>query len=610
MLRLVASLLSCLPVIVNQTDSCILTSRAAGRSFKPHCLTCFDIYISNNSSNSADGYYGDDVPTASNTDDHIESCQIDLLSQAAQAAWADRGLARHILDLRANLHFDTEKRIALITLRSQCLLKNVQSGPVPLYLFIYPESIRSVEFAYSSSPTAPTTEQSGATSGLKKFIHLRFILSQPPAFVAPKNQPLEPKGPASTAVVDALHSLATVKDLSIYLDLLPVLPEVRAQLALLPSIFSHANVRNRLTTDKKHTSLDRLYKGAGGQAINPGTTAYELAHHEVQEAQPSSPTHATSGELQDVAQTSTTTQTRKRTASASGFLPPYLDRDERVIAGPSSHRFEWTWETAPQSQESTQPLTPSDGNGKRPRLATRSDLDLPPLPPSPTAMDFLEASTDSSKFTSIKEQFLLRDAALQKLAKHLLARNAALEARVEHCSKLEDWTRVEVGEQVGGEVARQLDKLHRKTGRKWEENIRDEVRDKITEDVKEELYEGATKEVLKRMAVVLVEAVDKSGWLVPGSTACGNLLSRSVVPGENALQAAVADVQKRYGAEMSVEEMARVMDRLQNETLSAVKYNACGETMKDHYVGQWKADTRVEWRGWRGQLRRGDNLGD
>lgn len=82
-----------------------------------------------------------------------------------------------------------------------------------------------------------------------------------------------------------------------------------------------------------------------------------------------------------------------------------------------------------------------------------------------------------------------------------------------------------------------------------------------------------------------MEAVDKSGWFVLGSTACGNLLSRSIVLGENALYAAVADVQKRYGAEMSVEEMVRVIDRLENETLSAIKYNACEETMKDYYVG-------------------------
>ncbi|KAK3947762.1 hypothetical protein QBC32DRAFT_365540 [Pseudoneurospora amorphoporcata] len=113
------------------------------------------------------------------------------------------------------------------------------------------------------------------------------------------------------------------------------------------------------------------------------------------------------------------------------------------------------------------------------------------------------------------------------------------------------------------------------------------MRDKITEDVMEELYEGATQEALKRMAVVLVEAVDKSEWLVPGSTACGNLLSRSIVPGENALYAAVADVQKRYGAEMSVEEIARVMDGLENETLSVVKYNEVVEKFNE-FIGERK----------------------
>ncbi|KAK3494146.1 uncharacterized protein B0T23DRAFT_375969 [Neurospora hispaniola] len=538
-----------------------------------------------------DGYNGDDVSTASDTDDHLGSCQINLVSLAAQAVWADRGLDRHISNLKADLHFDTEKRTALITLRGQCLLKTVSSGTVPLYLFIYPESIQSVEFGYTPSPTAPTTEQGGAASGLKRFIRLRFILTQPPTLVAPKNQPLEPKG-SSTILVDALHSLATVKDLSIYLDSSPLLTDVRRQLALLPSIFSHANISNRLTTHVKHTSLCKLYQGTGGQVINPRTTACEPALHEAQETQPASSTQAAFDVLQDPAQTST--QTRKRSASASGFLPPYLDRqDERVIAGPSNHQlFESAERNASQSQESTQFSPSSDRNGKRPRLATPSNLDLPSLPPTPTAADFLEASTDPSKFYTIRQQFLTRIAALERRNEQLFTRNVALEARVEHSSKLEDWFKLEVRERVGGEVTRQLDKLHQKTGRKWEEEIRQEVRDQITEDVKEELYEDATKQVLRRMATVLVEAVDGSGWLVPGSTACENLLSRSVVPGENALYAAVADVQKTHAEEMSEEEMARVMDYLEQNPLSAVKYNACGETMRKYFVGQWKADTR------------------
>lgn len=174
--------------------------------------------------------------------------------------------------------------------------------------------------------------------------------------------------------------------------------------------------------------------------------------------------------------------------------------------------------------------------------------------------------------------------------------------RLKHSFKLEDWVRTEVGEQVDREVAHQLDALHRRTGRKWEENIRDEVRDRITEDVKEQLHGDATNSALQKMGEFLVQAVDKSGWLLPGSTECGNLLSRSIVPGENALYAAVADVQKRYDGKMSEEEMARVMNRFRTDTMSAITYNACGENMKDHYVGKWKTVKTSDWDEWRGGI--------
>ncbi|EAA29008.2 hypothetical protein GE21DRAFT_3809 [Neurospora crassa] len=516
---------------------------------------------------------------------------IDLVARPGQASWEVEGLARHTPDLKLDCFVDTTDRTAFFSLRGQCTLKTGTPAHVSLFLFIYPEDIQSLEVSYTSSPL-PHTEEQEAVPDMDRFIRLRFIMTQPPSLVAPKHRPLQPKH-RSEALFDALQSLATVKDISFYLDPSSLPIEIQAQLVCLPSIFSSANIHSRPRTHVNRASLVRLYGGAGGQIVNPRTTASEATHQETDEAGPTNSTHAASGVLQDAAQTSTATQTRKRSASASGFLPPYLNRhDERDIASSSNHRFESAQENASPSQESTQfSLTP-DRNGKRPRLATPSDLDLPSLPPTPTAADFLEASTDPSKFYTIRQQFLTRIAALETRNEQLLTRNVALEARVEHSSKLEDWFRLEVRQRVGGEVTRQLDKLHQKTGRKWEEEIRQEVRDQITEDVKEELYEDATKQVLRRMATVLVEAVDGSGWLVPGSTACENLLSRSVVPGENALYAAVADVQKTHAEEMSEEEMARVMDYLEQNPLSAVKYNACGETMRRYFVGQWKADTR------------------
>lgn len=289
------------------------------------------------------------MSTASDSDDSAASCQLNLSSRTVQATWEAEGLARHLPKLKADLHVDTEQGTALITLRGQCILKAGPSSGVALYLFIYPDNVRSVEFAYAPSPTASTTEQ-GTSSLPNSFIRLRFILTRPPTFVAPKNQPLDPKG-ASRALVEGLQSLATVTDLSIYLDLLSLVDEAREQLASLPSVFS----RCRLVTNESRASIQRLYSGVGGEVINPRTTP------SVQEVQPG---RSTGGELQDAAPISTPTQTRKRAASGSPnpneLLPPYVDRDDerKVLAGPTHDQLRESAEK-PQSQESTQLFTPS-----------------------------------------------------------------------------------------------------------------------------------------------------------------------------------------------------------------------------------------------------------
>lgn len=270
-----------------------------------------------------------------------------------------------------DLHLDTiaTPRTALFLLRGQCALKNGTPVSVPLYLFIYPENIQSIEVAPAPLPT-PTTEPIATSAN--RFLRLHFIMTQTPTLVAPLNRPLEPK-PRSKAVLDTLYSLAAAKDISIYLNrqLLPM--DILPQLALLPSAFPTANIHSRPRTDEDRASIARLYAGTGGQIITTGATACEATRQETDEAGPTNSTHATSDVLQDAAQASTPTQTRKRSASASGFLPPYLDRqDERVIAGPSNHQsFESAEQNASQSQESTQ-FSPTSGTHPQPKLAPPS----------------------------------------------------------------------------------------------------------------------------------------------------------------------------------------------------------------------------------------------
>ncbi|KAK1773956.1 hypothetical protein QBC45DRAFT_446489 [Copromyces sp. CBS 386.78] len=656
------------------------------------------------SSSRVDGHYGDDVSTASDTDDHTGSYQLDWFSRTVQTAWVVEGVARHISNLTADLHVDTKQRTALITLRGQCILKAGPSIGIDLYLFIYPENIQSVEFAYTPSPTAPALPEHGEapSAPLNRFIRLRFILIKPPTLVAPKNQPLEPKA-ASTALVDGLQSLATVKDLSIHFDARSLVSEDREQLAFLSSIFS----RSRLATNEKRASLPRLYEGAGGQVVNPTTTASEEPAHSVvqQEAQPGSLTHATtSGELQDAAQVSTPTQTRKRAASPSpspspsAWLPRYINReDERVLPGPSNDQTEMN---APQSQESTQPFTPSDHNSKRPRLtattpsenlaSSRAASPRAPSPPPPfstnTALDTIEveasSTVDPQKLSFMINQLVARNAALEKRVRHLEEASASasqrshprlqrrshshsrsLRSRSHHsprsrhstshnaeachqncryntseasgirnriddavdgqldaaCSRLEDWAHLEFPEQVRAEITGQLEDLGRDLGREWKEDIRNDAIEQVKQELKNEVVEETARDVLRRVGDVVVAAVGRSGWLgSPGGgsggragSAVGNSFSGfgSNLPGEqSALSAAVADIQRTFavGAEggLSEEEMARVMDHLEENPRSVVKYNSCGEGMKRFFVGKWKADTTA-WRGrdWMAGLR-------
>ena len=187
------------------------------------------------------------------------------------------------------------------------------------------------------------------------------------------------------------------------------------------------------------------------------------------------------------------------------------------------------------------------------------------------------------------------------------------------CSKLEDWATLEFEEQVRAEISGQLEDLQDKLGRTWEEDIREDVKDTIAKEVGEEVKEKMAGEVMRRVAKGVLGALgaylrgdgdgcrEKKGEGGAGAGGgAGNFLSHNLPPNEASLFAAVADVQKMFTAELTEEEMARVMDYLEENPLSAVKYNACGEAMRRYFVGRWKVDdTRGigMGRGWRGGLR-------
>lgn len=200
--------------------------RAAGRSFSTCSAQACLILLTDDLLDSAHEFHGDNISTASEAQDHDEGCMIDLVARPGQAVWEDKGLARYTPDLKMDFYVDTTDRTAFFLLRGQCILKTGTPASVSLFLFIYPENIQSLEISYTSS-VLPHTEEQEAVSHMDRFIRLRFIMTQPPRLVAPKHRPLQPKH-GSEALLDALHSLATVKDISFYQDLFYLPIETRA----------------------------------------------------------------------------------------------------------------------------------------------------------------------------------------------------------------------------------------------------------------------------------------------------------------------------------------------------------------------------------------------
>ncbi|KAK3947761.1 hypothetical protein QBC32DRAFT_75734 [Pseudoneurospora amorphoporcata] len=335
-------------------------------------------------------------------------CKIDILNRDGMVVWEDVNHdMQHTSDLSMDFHVDTSEQHGLFILHGLVYFKVGAAVKTNSRLFIYPENIQSIEHEVSSRPSMPGMEESS-----NKFIRLRFTMTQPPSFVVPNNQPLEPK-PKSKAVLDSLKSLATVHSFTIYLELLRLSLETRHQLSLLPSVFSSTNISSRLRTDVKRANLPTLYKGAGGQVLDLGVAHAEpgagpsndiveqLVQQTIEEMV--APAYTKDGSLQSPAQVITPSD-RKRRRTSESTSPPTTDK--RVLTAlaqlAKSHadlqsRFEHLEKSHADLQSRFEHLekmvadsrcdhtSSIDRNGKHPRLATPSDLDLPSLPPTPTA---------------------------------------------------------------------------------------------------------------------------------------------------------------------------------------------------------------------------------
>lgn len=250
----------------------------------------------------------DDVTAVLDSSDDEMHCTIDLVNMTGVTVWedADRQM-QHTSDLRMDMLVDSSDQRALFVLQNYVFIKGCHSS-VPLYLFIYPEGIRSIEFEGLARP--PTL---GMDDRSNNFIRLRFTLSQPPALVFAKDRPLAPKN-KSLGRLDVMKAIATVQGFDFYLDRLRLVPELREQLALLPSIFSSTPDRDRPKTDPRRGSLHRLYAGDGGQIMDLGValpafctsaskaTTSQPVQQTIEEVEVIPPVYTKDGSLQSPAQ--------------------------------------------------------------------------------------------------------------------------------------------------------------------------------------------------------------------------------------------------------------------------------------------------------------------
>lgn len=249
----------------------------------------------------------DDILLSLDSSDNEMHCRIDKTNWTGVTVWEDADHhMEHTSDLRMDMLVDTSDQRALFVLQNFIYIKGSISS-VPLYLFIYPEGIHSIEFDDCTRP--PTL---GMEDRSNNFIRLRFTLSQPPTLVFAKDRPLEPKN-KSLGRLDVMKALAAVQVFDFYLDKFRLVPEMREQLALLPSIFSSTRARDRPKTDARRAGLQRLYAGAGGHIldIGIGLPAFNTSVSKAANSQPVqqtieeevvAPTYTKYGSLQSPAQ--------------------------------------------------------------------------------------------------------------------------------------------------------------------------------------------------------------------------------------------------------------------------------------------------------------------
>ncbi|KAK3955415.1 hypothetical protein QBC32DRAFT_321698 [Pseudoneurospora amorphoporcata] len=566
------------------------------------------------------------ISTASFTTDDEQHCRIDLDARTGFVAWKDDNQEEHhTSELRIDLYMDTAERQALFALHGYPLLKG-SNKKTNLILFIYPEMIQSIGLA-RTRPPIPTVQEAYDHGS----IALHFTMSRPPSLVAPRGSPLEAKN-RYQGILNDMKSLGTVRQFTVYLNILNLELEAREQLVLLPSVFSSAHPFGLIRTDEKRASLDTLFHSAPGQVIDLGQAAV--------------PAGASLGQtLAEMAE--------ETAAEPTGVIPPPYPKNGSSENAPG---YPAPVGRKRRTSESVSPVATiiirtTESRGPDESVQPPSVTGSHPQSPN-------EFSTPTHRKRRCTSELLSRspsDEHILLAIRRVLDRTANLDNRVKQVEKLIteclnidstcrydteeaehiighmndriDDQMYDVRRELEGALLTQTEEWVAETVESVHEELRKEIEDEWVRDILQDMTVKVEKmvksEVLKDVAQAVKVVKNARAYKEDGvkpttttttrkrrmsSTTASSTQSTatsttkqppfsapssrssppSLLSGAKELHAAMQDIQKRYSAKISTEEMMRVLDFLSDaNSYTAVKYLACSSELRWLYVQRW-----------------------
>lgn len=219
--------------------------------------------------------HDDEVSTESGSSQETEEAsEIDVTCRNTVVSWKNVDGRTECTDqLSFDLYNDISTNTAIFKLHGYILLKGNRgkSSKQAIYLFIHPESIRSITLETVHNTASQPLTNPGSN------VSLYFSLTQKPRLVAPRSSILESR-PKTAVLLDSIQALATMMDFTVSLSNTNTVAPILRSLRFVASVFSPTSTCNRPSTNNGRTNLATLYAGKGGEVVRINdTTTHAVA---------------------------------------------------------------------------------------------------------------------------------------------------------------------------------------------------------------------------------------------------------------------------------------------------------------------------------------------